>query len=180
MKLFKYEGYKITVDPEAMLLKPFKKIWNRDKTASKDKAMMELGFIYFFCDIRSDYQYIVDLEERKNAIKLGEGMLDTWEPDNVVNEAIEFYNSFKTSSSLLLEDTRAAVDKLRKLLRDIDLTKEDDKGKPVYTLNTVTAAIKQVPVLVRDLDEAERAIAKELNYSEKIRGSAEKGMYEDL
>ena len=73
MKLFKYEGYKITIDPEAMLLKPFKKIWNRDKTASKDKAMMELGFIYFFCDIRSDYQYIVDLEERKNAIKLGEG-----------------------------------------------------------------------------------------------------------
>ena len=119
-------------------------------------------------------------EERKNAIKLGEGMLDTWEPDNIVNEAIEFYNSFKTTSSLLLEDTRAAVDKLRKLLRDIDLTKEDDKGKPVYTLNTVTAAIKQVPVLVRDLDEAERAIAKELNYSEKIRGSAEKGMYEDL
>ena len=107
-------------------------------------------------------------------------MLDTWEPDNIVNEAIEFYNSFKTTSSLLLEDTRAAVDKLRKLLRDIDLTKEDDKGKPVYTLNTVTAAIKQVPVLVRDLDEAERAIAKELNYSEKIRGSAEKGMYEDL
>ena len=95
MKLFKYEGYKITIDPEAMLLKPFKKIWNRDKTASKDKAMMELGFIYFFCDIRSDYQYIVDLEERKNAIKLGEGMLDTWEPDNIVNEAIEFYNSFK-------------------------------------------------------------------------------------
>ena len=180
MKLFKYEGYRITIEPEAMLLKPFKKIWDRDKTASKDKGMMELGFIYFFCDIRSDQQYIIDPEERKNAIKLGEGMLDTWEPDRVINDAIEFYNSFKTSSSLLLEDTRAAVDKLRKLLRDIDLTKEDDKGKPVYTLNTVSAAIKQVPVLAKDLDEAERAITKELNYSDKVRGSAEKSMYEDL
>ena len=151
MKLFKYEGYRITVEPEAMLLKPFKKIWDRDKTASKDKAMMELGFIYFFCDIRSDYQYIIDPEERKNAIKLGEGMLDTWEPDRVINDAIEFYNSFKTSSSLLLEDTRAAVDKLRKLLRKMDLTEVDNKGKPIYTLNSITTNLSFLCILFSSL-----------------------------
>ena len=60
MKLFKYEGYKIVIEPEALLLKPFKQIWQRDRTINKDKAMMELGFIYFFCDTRSDYQYLID------------------------------------------------------------------------------------------------------------------------
>lgn len=179
IRLFKYEGYKVIVEPEALLLRPFKQIWQRDKSRSKDKAMMELGFIYFFCDPRSDYQYLTDGEQRKQAIKEGEGFPNTWKPDKLVESAMEFYNSFKPTSVLLLEDTRYAVDKLRKLLKDIDLTKEDDKGKPIYTLNTITATIKQVPSLVRDLDEAERAISKEVTMSGKMRGSGEKTIMED-
>ena len=180
MKLFKYEGYKITISEEALLLRPFKAIWKRDKSQNKEKALMELGFIYFFCDIRSDYQYIVDEDARKESIKEGEGLPKNWEPDAAVKEAMEFYNTFKPTSALLLEDTRFAVDKLRKLLREIDLNKTDDKGKPIYTLNTITATIKQVPSLVRDLDEAERSIAKEIAQSDKARGAQTKSIYEDI
>ena len=180
MKLFKYEGYKITISEEALLLKPFKTIWKRDKSLNKEKALSELGFIYFFCDIRSDYQYIVDEEARIASIKEGEGMPEDWTPDSVVLEAMQFYNTFKPTSALLLEDTRSAVDKLRKLLREIDLTQTDDKGKPIYTLNTITATIKQVPSLVKDLDEAERSIAKEIAQSDKVRGAQSKSIYEDL
>ena len=92
---------------------------------------------------------------------------------------MEFYNSFKSTSALLLEDTRYAVDKLRKLLREVDLSKTDDKGKPVYTLNTITATIKQVPSLVKDLDDAERAISKESIVTGKMRGQGEKTIMED-
>ena len=180
MKLFKYEGYKITISEEALLLKPFKAIWKRDKSLNKEKALSELGFIYFFCDIRSDYQYIVDEEARMASIKEGEGMPEDWTPDSVVVEAMQFYSTFKSTSALLLEDTRYAVDKLRKLLREIDLTQTDDKGKPIYTLNTITATIKQVPSLVKDLDEAERSIAKEIAQSDKVRGAQSKSIYEDL
>ena len=178
MKLFKYEGYKIPISEEALLLKPFKAIWKRDKSLNKEKALSELGFIYFFCDIRSDYQYIVDEEARMTSIKEGEGIPEDWTPDSVVLEAMQFYSTFKSTSALLLEDTRYAVDKLRKLLREIDLTQTDDKGKPIYTLNTVVATIKQVPLLIKDLDEAERTIAKEIIQNDRVRGSAEKAMFE--
>ena len=140
---------------------------------------MELGFIYFFCDPRSDYQYLTDEEQRKQAIKEGEGLPEKWEPDKVVLTAMGFYNSFKPTSALLLEDTRYAVDKLRKLLREIDLSQTDDKGKPIYTLNTITATIKQVPSLVKDLDEAEKALAKETTLAGKMRGQGEKTIMED-
>jgi len=70
------------------------------------------------------------------------GLPSSWKPDKLVIEAMEFYNKFKPASALLLEDTRYAVDKLRKLLRDIDLAKTDDNGKPIYTLNTITSTIK--------------------------------------
>ena len=48
------------------------------------------------------------------------------------------------------------------------------------TLNTVVATIKLVPLLIKDLDEAERAIAKEIIQNDRVRGSAEKAMFEDL
>jgi hypothetical protein len=35
MKLFKYEGYQITISEEALLLKPFADIWKRDRSKSK-------------------------------------------------------------------------------------------------------------------------------------------------
>ena len=55
MKLFRYEGYNITISEEALLLKPFKTLWDRDKSKDKYKAMQELGYIYFMEDPRSDY-----------------------------------------------------------------------------------------------------------------------------
>jgi len=81
IKLFRYEGYKISIEPEALLLKPFKQLWNRDKTVNKEKALLELGYIYFMCDPRSDYQYITDNQLRSNAIKEGEGLPSNWKPD---------------------------------------------------------------------------------------------------
>ena len=180
MKLFRYEGYKLHISEEAFVLKPFKELWNRDKSKNKDKALQELAYVYFMCDPRSGYQYIVDEDDRAKAIKEGEGIDSKWKPDNKVIMAMEFYKQFKPVSALLLEDTRVAVDKLRQLLRNIDLTEVDDKGKPIYTLNTVTATIKQIPSLVKDLDEAEKAIAKEIMESDKVRGAQEKSMYEDF
>lgn len=179
MKLFKYEGYKVVISEEAFALKVFRQIWNRDRTINKDRAIMELGYIYFMVDPRSDYQYLVDEEERSEAIIEGEGLPSDWKPDKLVKEAMEFYGKFKPTAALLLEDTRYAVDKLRRLLRDINLDEKDEKGKPVYTLNSITATIKQVPSLAKDLDEAEKALASEMRNQGKMRGQGEKTIMED-
>lgn len=87
MKLFRYEGYNLNISEEALLLKPFKTLWDRDKTKDKTNALMELGYIYFMEDPRSDYQTYVDPEQRAEQIKLGEGIKDKWKPDAKVLEA---------------------------------------------------------------------------------------------
>jgi hypothetical protein len=180
MKLLKYEGFNISFEPEILTLKVFKKLYQRDKNKDKSKFIQELGFIYFYADPRSDYQYITDLEDRAKAIIEGQGLPSNWSIDKLLQEAIDYYKSFSPTSALLLEDTRVAVDKLRIMLRNINLEDTDDKGRPLYTLNTIVATIKQVPALVKDLDDAERAIAKEIVQNDRVRGSAEKAMYEDL
>ena len=128
MKLLKYEGYNLTFEPEILTLKVFKKLFTRDKTKDKSKFLQELGYIYFMLDPRSDYMYITDEDERSKAIIIGEGLSDTWKVDSILQDAMDYYKSFRPTSALLLEDTRVAVDKLREALRSINITETDDKG----------------------------------------------------
>lgn len=180
MRLMKFEGYTLTIEPEALVIKSIRTLWNRDKTRSKERALAELGYIYFMVDPRSTYSYLTDLADRSEKIVLEEGLPKNWKPDKIVQEAMKSYgDSVITTSSLLLEDTRVAVDKLRKYLRDIDLTAEDDKNKPKYPLNTVTSSIKLVPSLAEDLMKAERIVAQEIVESSKMRGQKEKTILED-
>lgn len=180
MKLFKYEAYKVVISEEALALKPFKQLWNRDRSINKDRAISELAYVYFMEDPASDYQYLVDREDRSNAIIEGEGLGNKWKPDKMVIEAMKFYASFKTTSALILEDTRKVAENLRKALPALDITKEDDKGRPIYTIASITKAIRELNVLVKELAETERVIAKEMNEANgRVRGQRAKTILED-
>lgn len=179
IKLFHFENYEVEIEPEAIMLKPFKVLWNRDRRVGHSMAKQELAYIYFMGDPRSDYQYIVDEEVRSQEVIQGLGMPEGWKPDKLVKQALEFYKTFKPMSAGLLEDTRYAINKLREMLRDIDLDERDDKGKPVHTLASITSTIKQIPALVKDLDEAERALAKDIVQESRARGSQTKSILED-
>lgn len=180
MKLVKFENYKLTVSEEALFVKSFAFIWNRDKTKDKIKALSEFGYLYFQYDPRSDYMFITNEEERTAVIKEQEGLPATWKPDKYLLEAAKDYVYLtQTTGALLLQDTRLAIDKVRKFLTDVDLTKTDDKGKPVYTINSITSTIKDLPKLVRDLTEAEKDISKEIAENTKMRGQKVKKIMED-
>lgn len=180
MKLFKYEGYKVVISEEALALKPFKQIWNRDRTANKDKAISELAYIYFMEDPASDYQYLVDRDERSEAIIEGEGLPTNWKPDKIVKEAMNFYSSFKTTSALILEDTRKVAENLRKALPTLDITEEDDKGRPKHTIASITKAIRELNILIKELAETERIISKEMAENNgRVRGKRAKTLLED-
>ena len=171
MRLFKYEGYEVKVAPEALTLKPFKKLWDRDKSKSKDTALQELSFVYFYCDPRSDYQYIIDDEDRMEAVKDGEGLPKSWKPDKDVETAIKLYRSFDTSAALLLKTANEAVEKVRTLLTEL----EPDDTK---SLKDYLTALKMIPEVATMLKDAEKAINDESEYGE-AKGSIEKTLFDD-
>lgn len=178
MRLFKYEGYEVKVSPEALTLTPFKKIWERDKSKTKDRATQELSFLYFYCDPRSDYQYIIDDTDRLEAVKDGEGLPKSWKPDALVTAAISFYNSFDTASAMLLRAAREGVDKVQKVMRDIDLNQKDKNGKPLMTVKDYVSVLKMIPEVASMLQDAEKAINEENEYGE-AKGAIEKTLFDD-
>lgn len=177
MKLLKYEGYRLTFEPEILTLKIFKKLYTRDRSKDKSRFLQELGLIYFYADPRSDYQYITDDEDRLKAIVEGEGLPKDFKIDAQLYEAIEYYKSFRPTSALLLEDTRAMIEGYRRKIKEITTQMEALEIRDIKDLGTI---IKQLPTLIKDLDEAEKAVTKEIVQNDKVRGSVEKSMYEDL
>lgn len=180
MRLFKFENYQLTISPEALAIKAFRTLWDKDKTASKIVATQQLAYIYFMYDPRSDYMFLIDEDERHDQVVEQEGLPKNWKPDKDVLKAIEVYKFLiNTPSSMLLQDTRALIDKVRQQLKEVDLTAVDDKGKPIWSLAQVTSTIKQIPSLIQDLSNAEKAINSEIEESSKMRGSGVKKLFED-
>lgn len=181
MQLINIKNFQIVVADEALLVKPIRDLFNKDTSATKEHFYQQCSIIYFMADPRSAYSYIVDLKERFNEIKKQEGLPKSFKIDKDLQLAIDTYaNLSKTSSSQLLEDTRIAIDKVREFLRNVDLNLTDDKGKPVYTVNTITAAIKAIPQLAKDLTETEKIVSKELAEQGRMRGGDKaKSIYEE-
>lgn len=180
MNLVRLENYKLEIEDELFLLKPFKEVYKLDKTKDKTKFYDFLTVLYFTYDPRSDYNYIPNEEDRLKEVCESNG-LSLFKPTEKEKECINLYSKLcQTSSSLLLRDTKIAVDKLRKFLLDVDLSLLDDKGKPVYTVNSITSTIKQIPQLTKDLMEAERIVTKEIEEQGKARGGNDRNsLYEE-
>lgn len=180
MHILEYNNYQVEPTQEAFLIKPIRDLYNSDKTKSKDKFMTQMSIIYFLADPRSSYNYIIDEDERLKAIIEQEGLPDNFKIDKKLQEAIDIYRKHTiTTSYLLLQDTKLAIDKVRQFLRDVDLTAVDDKNKPIYTINSVTSAIKQIPQLAKDVIDAEKAITREIEEQGKLRGTANKTLMDD-
>ena len=180
MHLVEYNNYQIEPTQEAFLIKPIRDLYNADKSKTKNKFMTQLSVIYFLVDPRSSYNYIIDEKDRLKAIIEQEGLPANFKIDKKLQEAIDIYKKHTiTTSYLLLQDTKLAIDKVRQFLRDVDLTETDDKGKPLYTINSVTSAIKQIPQLAKDVIDAEKAITREIEEQGKLRGTANKTLMDD-
>jgi hypothetical protein len=179
MRLVRINNYKLEIDDELLLLKPFKEVYKVDKTKDKSKFFELLTILYFTCDPRSDYNYITNEEERLKEVCISNG-LDIPKFTSKELECIELYKQLTTTiSSALLKSTRVAIGKVQEFLENLNMYATDDKGKPLYGINTVTSAIKQIPALVKEVMEAEKMVAKEIEESGRARGGNNKKLFED-
>jgi hypothetical protein len=168
MKLFELKDWELNVTEEAWGLEPFKKILKRDKSKDKATALKEMLFIYFYCDVKSDY-LITSEKDRISEIKKDIKLPDSWKMDSVIKEAVDYYSSFETITESLykkaVNGANAVGDYLDKA--EVLLNERDKMDKPIYKTADITRALKDVKIIMRDLKEAEREVIKEKEDSSK-------------
>ena len=180
MALFSLDNYKLVISEEAYLIKPFRDIIRRDKDRNKSKAIAELGYIFFMVDPRSTYAYITDVEKKSEAIKEAVGLSKKWKPDSVVIQGLKIYEiASETTAGLMLKDFRTSVDKVRAFLTTFSLEAKDKFGKPLYPVTTIVNALKQIPILVKQIIETEKMLIQELASSGSMRADKIKKLAED-
>ena len=172
MKLIRLEDYQIKVADEALLVRPFRRLFNMDRSKGKETFYKQMSILYFVYSPSSNYAYIVDEKDRLKEVLAQEGITD-FHNTAEFKEAVEMYRKLvKTSSSELLEDTRLIIEKMRQALKSIDFDSLEEKDA-VNAVKTVASVVGMIPKLVKDLAEAEKAVNKELEEQGNARGSQE-------
>ena len=175
MKLIKIENFSLQIADEALLIKPIRKLYNQDRSASKEQFYRQMSYLYFMVDPRSTYSYILNEEERAKEIIAQEGLDKDFKPSPLLQEAMEVYKKHTvTPSQELLNAALTAAHTVSAFLRKPDiLEQEDDKGKPKYQISSITAALKNVEGIVASLQNLQRKVESELTEQSKARGSQE-------
>lgn len=177
-RLFDLERNKIVLNPDILAIPAIKKIWQRDKTKDKIKAIEELSYIVFLADFHSPYRDLKGIEKEKIIIEDIFG--DTnWRPDDDIKKAVKVYIRNQISPSMrLLQSARVAIEKVSDWFERVDLEEEDTFGKPKYSANDVSRNLKEIGNIVKSLGNLEKQVRMELEES-NARGNNEIGYFED-
>jgi len=145
MNLFEIENNVVTYSPQALMLEPFKKIWENDKSKDKIQANLVMSYVYYMADERSDFMHILNVDERMQAVK----------------EALQEKLS-ETTSTKLLQSTRLVLQKISEFLDNINLNERDERSnKPIHDIGKITASVEKIPKLIRAINEIEKEVVKE-------------------
>ncbi len=182
MKLIKIENYSLQIADEALLIKPIRKLYNQDRSASKEQFYKQMSYLYFMVDPRSTYSYILNEEERAKEIIAQEGLDKDFKPSPLLQEAMEVYrkHTVTPSQELLNAALKAAHTVSEFLMKPDILEQEDDKGKPKYQVSSITAALKNVEGIVSSLQNLQRKVESELTEQSKARGSQELTIFDEV
>ena len=183
MHLVSFDNYELKISPEALLVKPIRDLYRKDTMRNKDFFYRQMSYIYFMIDPRSTYMYITNEEERSKTIIEQESLANANNVFNISKElekAMEWYKKHTiTTSSLMLQSTLIAADKIRKFLTEVDLTEVDDNGKSKYDVSKITNAMKNVMEIIPKLKELEKKVVQDTEDKTRT-GIRQKAMFEDF
>ena len=173
MRLISVENFELKVSDEALLIKPIRKLWNQDRSASKEQFYRQMSILYYVYSPASNYYYILDEQERLEEVLKQEGLPD-FKPTADFKAAVEVYKEMsKTPEGLLLQSTYNFIDKSRKALDALDYEEIDEVKDKVKTMKDGMAIVGLIPKLMKDLAAARKAVEKELEEQSAVRGSQE-------
>jgi len=178
-RLFDIQAGKITISEDSLAIPPFKVLWDRDKTKTKEKATREISFVAFLCDYKSPYFEAYPEHLRMGVLKKDFFDDENYELDEILETAIERYREFRESTNTrLLRTAKGTAEKLAQWFDKVNFDDVDRDGRPMYTARDVSANLKDIGGIVKSLDVLERQVQKEQLEQSKVRGGSDIGDYE--
>lgn len=169
--IFDVVDNKVIIKPEALLIPPYKEIWENDKSKDKVESYNIIKIIWFFCASESPYYQNTSEEERLQII-INDVISDKkYKPSKELTEGIKKYKElYSTPESRLLDAVEVAIFKMDKFFREIQSDADNIKK--------VSDSIVAMPKLMQSLKDARRIAESSDSSATKVRGDKELGLYE--
>lgn len=168
-RLFDLEKGRVILNPTALFIPEFKKVWSRDKSKDKEIAVKEISYIVFMYSFQSPYQAYSERDREGKILNDYFLELPDWKPDKVVIAAIRKYKELQDSVSLrLLRSTKLALETIESYFETA--SPED--------ISIIVKNAKELGNLVQSLDKLEKQVQKEQLDKASVRGSSEIGLFE--
>lgn len=200
MNLFNIKDGTLIIEPEALTIPEFKKIWDWDRAASKSYAMKEFAVVYHMADINSPYANYPE-DKRFKLIRKDILKNDTQYVLRLRDAVAKYIELNETPAEKSVKELRETLESMRSIISifrnniesklasaDLDeVVQVTRTGTVVTKLNILNSNLKdlldnaaRMPKLIEQLAELEEKVKlNKASNSGKVRGGKEIGMYED-
>lgn len=161
-------------EPEILLIKEFKALFDRDKSKNKARLWKELTYIYLAIDWKSLYNQYSEQERHQEALS-DSGITEEEFNDPLFREACRKYKALQDSnkSIKMLRAAMNAADQFIDYFNDIvDLNERDVNGKPIFTAEKVMKEVAMLNKVHEELIVLENRVKKELAEKSTLRAGA--------
>lgn len=172
--LFVTENNIAKPNTETILISPFKEIWERDNTSTKERATKEFTYIELMSSKKKTNPYAGYSDEQRHN-KLAEQIFNdlSWKPDELVEQGLATINQLQKEASptysYYLSACKAA-EKLKTFFETFDINEVNEKGARVFKPNDIVNAVANTDKLLQNLNSMKEKVEKELFETVKTRG----------
>jgi hypothetical protein len=172
----------LIIQPEALAIKAYADIWNRDKTKDHALSIKELTLVYFACSIDKYNPYKQFASgERLKRIQEDLSFPIGWKIDKLINDAIIQFkaHNYSYATEFVASSLKAAY-KMREFYETVDINERDNNGKPIWKPVDINRALKETGSVIKSLKELEKIDFDENTAQGRIRGGGKKGAFEEF
>jgi hypothetical protein len=167
--LFEVSGKTVIPTTEALLIEPYKIIWDRDTSPGKEQAIEDFTFIEFITSQLKSNPYKGYSKEKKEQVIVTEccKSRDNYKPmtDPLIVAGIKRIEKFQEEASptySLYKDALEGKNKVQQFLKTVDLTKRTNQGAAVYKPKDVTNALLDIDRVSASLTKLKEKVEQEL------------------
>lgn len=182
MELFEIRNNRAFPSVHALMIEPFKTIWEKDTDPEKANAVKLFSYVELVCNPRKSNPFMGYSEDKRPAKVKKEiyGDENKATTDFMILATAKYKELLTESSPTyeLFDSGLNAKDKLVEFLNNFDLSERTNGGTAVLKPADITKALKEIPDVAKSIISMRDKVQTELIEDAKTRNQREIGQYE--
>ena len=165
---------------EALLISPYKEIWDRDVSEDKTRATRDFCFIEFMTSKKITNPY-AGYDDNIRFDKLKEIYFPDSDPDSLIEQGMAKMVEFQTEASATYSYYTAVLEgaqKMKQFFRTFDMNETNDRGVKIWKPKDITSAMVDTDKVLQNMNAMKQRVEQELFEHAKTRGNRQINYFE--